>query len=603
MRRLTDEFLARRFAPPAVVIDGDHTIIQFRGDTSPYLGAAPGAASLNIMRMIRPGLEIGLRGAIEEADRLRQPVRREGLWLRQDGDARQVTLAVDPFPVSGADDRHLIVSFEDATQDARRAAPNRSATAPPPDQTVRHDADSTPSAARIADLEQELVATRGYLQGIVADRDEANEALQAMNEEVASSNEELQSINEELATAKEELQATNEELNTLNDELRSQNLELKRVSDELTHLLAGVGAPVLVVDRTFTILRVSAGAEDVFQGQPPIVGSALTSDPSSFDFSQVAAGLEAVAAHGTPKTIPIPRRDGRRFLIRVQPYRGGDGRVDGMALVIVDVEDLEQRVAERTTALRTTSDQLIRFSHSVSHEFRAPIRAMRGYAEALLEEGGPELGPARTHYAEKVIEAAGRLDRLVEGLVSYAQVSNVELPLTAVHVDEAVNGAINALRAEGRTRRAKIAVHMPATVPRVVADLATLTQVIHHLLSNAIQFVSPGVRPKVRVLVEDRGAMVRVWVEDNGIGIPRACHERIFRLFERLNSDAKFGGSGVGVGLAYAKQAMAGMNGAIGVESSEGAGSRFWIDVPAAVPDALLAAAAGARPGSNGNPP
>jgi signal transduction histidine kinase len=103
-----------------------------------------------------------------------------------------------------------------------------------------------------------------------------------------------------------------------------------------------------------------------------------------------------------------------------------------------------------------------------------------------------------------------------------------------------------------------------------------LHQALTNLLTNAVKFVPSGVRPAVRLWSEDRGTRLRVWVEDNGIGIDPAYHQRIFGVFERLHAQDAY--PGTGIGLAMVKRAMERIGGAVGVESVSGRGSRFWIE-------------------------
>ncbi|MFN3486085.1 MAG: sensor histidine kinase [Planctomycetota bacterium] len=119
-----------------------------------------------------------------------------------------------------------------------------------------------------------------------------------------------------------------------------------------------------------------------------------------------------------------------------------------------------------------------------------------------------------------------------------------------------------------------------AGLPAVRAHRAMLTQVIVNLLSNAIRFVGRGVEPRVRIRGEPRAGRVRLWVEDNGIGISAEHHERIFHMFERLNRQEDY--PGTGIGLAIVRKAMERMGGAAGIESELGRGSRFWIELEAA---------------------
>ncbi|HVE39707.1 MAG TPA: ATP-binding protein [Planctomycetota bacterium] len=108
-----------------------------------------------------------------------------------------------------------------------------------------------------------------------------------------------------------------------------------------------------------------------------------------------------------------------------------------------------------------------------------------------------------------------------------------------------------------------------------------LLQVVENLLSNAVKFVAPGVSPRVSIRAERKDALVRVWVEDNGIGIPAQYHDRVFGVFERLNRPEEY--PGTGIGLAIVRRAVQRMDGRIGFESEVGRGSRFWIELSAAV--------------------
>jgi signal transduction histidine kinase len=104
---------------------------------------------------------------------------------------------------------------------------------------------------------------------------------------------------------------------------------------------------------------------------------------------------------------------------------------------------------------------------------------------------------------------------------------------------------------------------------------------VRNLLSNALKYVPEGVSPRVTVRAEDRDGRVRLWVEDNGIGIPPEYHERIFRVFERLHPPEVY--SGTGIGLAIVRRAIERMSGQTGLESTPGQGSRFWIELPRGV--------------------
>lgn len=293
------------------------------------------------------------------------------------------------------------------------------------------------------------------------------------------------------------------------------------------------------------------------------------------------------------------RKDGSRFFAHVvlTALRGPAGELRGYAKVIRDVTDqrqtqeareqllvaerdlrneLERRVAERTAELRDANTELEDFAYSVAHDLRAPLRGMQGFAKALLEDYGAQLDETGRDYARRVVAAAARLDRLIQDLLAYSRLSRDDLHLEPVDLDKVVRDVIAGMDEELRARRARVELRSP--LPSVTAHRATLDQVIWNLLDNAVKFVAPGVQPCVLIWPERRDNRVRLWVQDNGIGIAQQHHARIFHVFERLHGTEAY--PGTGIGLAVVRKAMERMGGVAGVESELGRGSRFWIELP-----------------------
>src|SRR5262249_3021652 len=144
------------------------------------------------------------------------------------------------------------------------------------DKQTRTQRESVAYSARVAaKLEQELSATKEYLQSVIETQEATNEELQSANEEILSSNEELQSTNEELETAKEELQSANEELTTVNDELRSRNQEITQINNDLTNLFASIDVAVIMIGHDLTIRRFTPEAQRFLGLIPTDVGRPL----------------------------------------------------------------------------------------------------------------------------------------------------------------------------------------------------------------------------------------------------------------------------------------------------------------------------------------
>jgi two-component system CheB/CheR fusion protein len=238
---------------------------------------------------------------------------------------------------------------------------------------------------------------------------------------------------------------------------------------------------------------------------------------------------------------------------------------------------LEARVHERTAELESALEHLDAFSYTVSHDLRAPLRAMSSYGKLLVDDyAGKVLDPTAQDYARRMTEAARRMDALVQGLLEYSRLTRAELRPERVDLESLLSKVLEEMAGEIRERRAEVKVDGP--LPAVLGHWAILGQVVTNLVSNAVKFVAAGVGPRALVRSEVLGARVRLWVEDNGIGIAREHHERIFGVFERLHKQEEF--PGTGIGLAIVRKAIDRMGGRAGVESEPGKGSRFWIELP-----------------------
>jgi signal transduction histidine kinase len=239
--------------------------------------------------------------------------------------------------------------------------------------------------------------------------------------------------------------------------------------------------------------------------------------------------------------------------------------------------ELEERVQARTVALQTALREMESFTYTISHDLRAPLRALAGFSRMLLEDYGAALGPTGSDYIAKISVAAKKMDALILDLLDYSRVTRQEIRIEPVDLDQLVAEVLRQMEPELRERGAEVVIEKP--LPAVQGHALTLGQTLTNLLSNAIKFVAPGVKPRVRIRAVRGDGLIRVEVEDNGIGISPEYQERIFRIFERLNPIETY--PGTGIGLAIVRRAMERMGGRSGVDSEPGRGSRFWIELPA----------------------
>jgi len=236
--------------------------------------------------------------------------------------------------------------------------------------------------------------------------------------------------------------------------------------------------------------------------------------------------------------------------------------------------ELEHAVSRRTAELRLSNAQLETFVYSIAHDLRAPLRSMQGFSQLLIQGYAVKLDQQGRDYANYINTAAQMMDHLLADLLAFSHISQQKMELVPVALGPVVRGALSGCETEIAESEARVKVVPPW--PAVLAHAATLRQVLVNLIGNAVKFVAAR-PPQVRLWSEERpGGIVRIWVEDNGIGISPEYHERIFHVFERLHTTAYVG---TGIGLAIVQKGMERMGGCVGVESAPGAGSRFWIEL------------------------
>jgi two-component system, chemotaxis family, CheB/CheR fusion protein len=337
--REIDRVLLGRYAPPSVVINSNLEIVQFRGKTGAVLEPPSGAANLNVLAMAREGLLPDLRAAIHKAKTRDVRARKDGIRVRSNGGFRTVDLEIVPLKSGGASGRLYLLVFE--VHPELKPAPRAEERA-----RVRQDGLKMSAARReIERLTKELVSTKEYLQAVIEEQESTNEELKSANEEILSSNEELQSTNEELDTAKEELQSANEELTTLNEELQNRNAQLSRANDDLVNLLHSVQIPIVMLGSEGRIRRFTPAAEKLLNLIPSDVGRPLQNIRPNLSVPDLASLVLETVDTITAKQLEIRDNEGCWHLMRIQPYRTLDNKIDGAVLSFIDID------AQKTSAI------------------------------------------------------------------------------------------------------------------------------------------------------------------------------------------------------------------------------------------------------------
>jgi two-component system CheB/CheR fusion protein len=337
-QREADRILLGRYAPAGVLVNENLDIIQFRGRTSLFLEPPPGEPTTNLLKMAREGLFLELRNASIEAGRQNQPVRRDKVRVRSNGQIHEITLEVLPVRPPSSTQPCLLVLFHEAESAATLSA---HVVPAPVEQSSADDGSAAALEQELLQVRRELAATKEYLQTMVEQQDAANEELRSANEEILSSNEELQSTNEELETAKEELQSTNEELTTVNEQLQYRNLQLGEISNDLTNLLNSAGIPIVMVGPDLCIRRFTAAAKKTMSLLPSDIGRPISDLKQPVDVPDLDVLLGEVIEQVQIRERELRDREGRWHLLRIHPYRTTENKIDGAVVLLLDIDQIK----------------------------------------------------------------------------------------------------------------------------------------------------------------------------------------------------------------------------------------------------------------------
>jgi len=239
---------------------------------------------------------------------------------------------------------------------------------------------------------------------------------------------------------------------------------------------------------------------------------------------------------------------------------------------------LEQRVKERTARLTAANKDLESFSYSVSHDLRAPLRAINGFASIISRRHRAELGEEGQHYVDNIVQASEQMGHLIDDLLTYSRlgregVRHAPVPLASLMIEIRKN-------MQSRLEEIHGAIEIAEGLPSIISDQTLLNQIFTNLLENAITFHKPDLPPMVAITWQIEDDQVIVQVSDNGIGIPAEYQDKIFIMFQRLHSEDEY--PGTGIGLANVKKSVELLGGSVWLESKVGEGSTFFVRLPKA---------------------
>jgi signal transduction histidine kinase len=376
---------------------------------------------------------------------------------------------------------------------------------------------------------------------------------------------------------------------------RRTNLALEEAKRFAEGIVETVREPILVLDPNLVVIAANRSFHLLFQTTPSeIAGKALhrlgdgildiTSLrqllQQSFEQSNEFRNFELV--HNFPSL-------GRRvFLLNGRKIYQEGHLADTVLLAFDDVTEHRQREEEirqlngdlraRAAALERSNEELDTFNYSVSHDLRAPLRSISGFAEIISRRYSTNLPPEAIHYFDNIVSASVHMGQLIDDLLAYSKVGKVSIRHTPINLKHTLTVLSSEFEGRFADKGGSITIRDP--IPFVCGDETFLHQLFSNLIDNAIIYQKPGNKPEVEISARTEGEWALIDVEDNGIGIPQEYQERIFQIFQRLHTNEEF--AGTGLGLAIVKKTVTLMGGEVLLKSTPGLGSLFTIKLPLA---------------------
>jgi two-component system, chemotaxis family, CheB/CheR fusion protein len=328
------KLLLENFAPPSVIVSERGDILFVHGQTGRFLEPSQGQPSMNVLDMAREGLKVQVRAALHRAAAKNEDVIMRSLQVKINGGVQPTDVTVRPIHMSDVEQKLFIVVFDAVERHVKE--PEKLKTSAARGQN-----------ARLAELEKELYYTRENLQASIEELQASNEELKSTNEEFQSTNEEFQSTNEELETSKEELQSVNEELITVNTELQTKIDLLTHSENDMKNILDSVNTGIIFLDTHLRIKRFNAEATKLINLIPTDMGRPLAHISSNLRYETLSEDAERVIDTLVPREVAVETKDGRPYLLRINPYRTTGNVISGVVITFTEITAVAGKTEEK----------------------------------------------------------------------------------------------------------------------------------------------------------------------------------------------------------------------------------------------------------------
>lgn len=566
LAELCERLVFEAYAPAAVLINRKYECLYFLGPTDSYLKVATGHPDPNLLMMAREGLRTKLRAAIQQASQENRRLVVTGGRLKRNDEELSFSIVVQPVVNEG--EELLLVCFIDMPEPARK----------------RGEQIPSGETSRVAELEQELEATKIELQGAIRNLEISSDEEKATNEEALSVNEELQSTNEELLTSKEELQSLNEELTALNAQLQ-ETLERQRIlSNDLQNVLYSTDVATLFLDANLNIRFFTPTTKLLFSVIPTDIGRPLADLRSLAADEKLLTDARMVLQNHAPIEREIAAQTGIWYSRRIMLYHTQDERVEGVVITYTDVSERRQALQVQEAAKRQAQQANMaksRFLAAASHDLRQPLQSL------VLLQGIL----AKTVEGEEAKNLVARLDVTLSTMssmlnaildINQIEAGTVQPEIVCFPISDLLERLKGEFAYHAQARG--LSLRMVSSGLSVCTDATLLEQMIRNLLSNALKYTRKG---KVLLGCRRRKGLVSIEVWDTGIGIPEGELLTIFDEYHQIDNPARENKRGLGLGLSIVQRLGCLLGHQIRVASKVGKGSVFAIEVALPTSEAL----------------
>lgn len=561
-----------RYVPPGFVVNEAGDVVQFLGNVADFVAPATGEATLSLSRLLRADLNVPVRTALLEAKQSTQPVRRDRVTM----EGKVYALEAVPFVV-GSESRHFLLTLKEQPEAALPEAARLEGRGSREDD-LEHS---------VVTLSAELDSAHAQLKTMVLEFESANEELRTSNEEMLSANEEMQSTNEELQSAKQELESTNQELHSLNEEMKDRNDQLAVANDDLSNLVEGIPLAVVLLDRHLRVRHATPQAAALFELPPDSVGKAMQTLTDRFANADIERMVDVAIKGLAASSGEYQDASGHWWLVNVRAYRTSDDRIDGAVLAFQDIDDLKQAVSQAELA-RGEAEQANAakdaFLALVSHELRAPLNAISGWAAVLNHTLEGEVGADDTprKAVATILRQCKAQAQLIDDLLDASRITSGRFAIDQHPVDlgDCVSAVLESMQPAARARELSLTGSGLRSGHTVNGDSRRLQQIVSNVLGNSIKFTPPGGR--IEVVLTRFGGLLELAISDSGVGVSEDILPRLFDRFTQANMSRTREHGGLGLGLSIVKHLTLAHGGTVAALSDGlGKGMRIILRFPA----------------------